>query len=97
MLCLLRKAVKALVILIPLLGSTYLIFITPVGDDRVSRTIFSYSNAIIQSTQVSQPLLPTSVSRGQAGATLYHHWVRVVCRVTPFSPARRRLHGRPFS
>ncbi|KAI0208672.1 Corticotropin-releasing factor receptor 2 [Lamellibrachia satsuma] len=46
-----RKAVKATLILFPLLGATYLIFITHTGGDLVSRKVFTYFNAFMQATQ----------------------------------------------
>ncbi|KAK2187897.1 hypothetical protein NP493_151g02025 [Ridgeia piscesae] len=46
-----RKAVKATLILFPLLGVTYVIFITPTGGDQVSQKVFTYCNAFLQATQ----------------------------------------------
>lgn len=47
-----RKAVKATVILLPLLGVTYVLFITPPSDTAIARRSFVYINAVLQSTQV---------------------------------------------
>lgn len=46
-----RKAVKATVILLPLLGLTYVLFIVEPAGDPVTTTVFKYFNAILQSTQ----------------------------------------------
>ncbi|XP_055935778.1 diuretic hormone receptor-like [Argiope bruennichi] len=47
-----RKAAKALLVLIPLLGTTYmLVIVTP--SHRTARVIFSYLQAVLLSTQVS--------------------------------------------
>ena len=50
--CLCRKAVKATLILLPLLGVTHVLLITPPGDTTLSKNIFVYFNAVLQSTQV---------------------------------------------
>ncbi|XP_064614444.1 corticotropin-releasing factor receptor 1-like [Liolophura sinensis] len=46
-----KKVVRATVILLPLLGLTYVIFITPLGNDKVSHAVFGYFNAFLQSFQ----------------------------------------------
>jgi len=48
-----RKAVKATVILFPLLGITYVLFIMPPSDHRKVQVTFKYINAVLQSFQVS--------------------------------------------
>jgi hypothetical protein len=48
-----RKAVRATVVLLPLLGISYVIFITNPGDSNVSKQVFVYFNSVLQSTQVS--------------------------------------------
>lgn len=47
-----RKAARATVILFPLLGITYIIFLSHPPGQKVSLNIFKYVNAILQSTQV---------------------------------------------
>ena len=47
-----RKAVKATVILFPLLGITYVLFIVPPSDQPQVHIVFNYINAILQSLQV---------------------------------------------
>ncbi|CAG5132410.1 unnamed protein product, partial [Candidula unifasciata] len=46
-----RKAVRATVVLVPLLGLTYILFIKPPFDDRILNSIFQHVNALLQSTQ----------------------------------------------
>ncbi|XP_077978174.1 corticotropin-releasing factor receptor 2-like [Glandiceps talaboti] len=47
-----RKAVKATVVLLPLLGLTYILFfMNPAKDSTTARLIFFYFNGILQSTQ----------------------------------------------
>ncbi|KAL3831317.1 hypothetical protein ACJMK2_023084 [Sinanodonta woodiana] len=46
-----RKAVKATIILIPLLGITYVLFIAPPSDVQTVKTVFLYINAVLQSFQ----------------------------------------------
>jgi len=48
-----RKAVKATVLLFPLLGMTYVIFIWPPSNDRIFIEVHQYINAFLQSFQVS--------------------------------------------
>lgn len=47
-----KKAVKGTVILLPLLGIIFIVFITPPGEDETVHTVFIYINAVLQSTQV---------------------------------------------
>ena len=49
-----RKAVRATLILFPLLGVTYVLFITSPSDNPISRRMFVYFNAVLQSFQVGQ-------------------------------------------
>ncbi|XP_071102260.1 corticotropin-releasing factor receptor 1-like [Haliotis cracherodii] len=46
-----RKAVKATIILFPLLGVTYVLFLIPPSNDHVVQTVFQYANAFLQSFQ----------------------------------------------
>lgn len=48
-----RKAVKATLVLLPLLGITYMLFfVNPGGEDEVARIVFIYFNSILESFQV---------------------------------------------
>lgn len=47
----LRKAVKATVLLFPLLGMTYVLFIWPPSNDRIFIEVHQYINAFLQSFQ----------------------------------------------
>ncbi|XP_025762308.1 corticotropin-releasing factor receptor 1 isoform X4 [Oreochromis niloticus] len=47
-----RKAVKATLVLLPLLGITYMLFfVNPGGEDEVARIVFIYFNSILESFQ----------------------------------------------
>ncbi|XP_041366897.1 corticotropin-releasing factor receptor 1-like [Gigantopelta aegis] len=46
-----RKAVKATIILFPLLGVTYVLFLIPPSNNHVVHTVFQYANALLQSFQ----------------------------------------------
>ncbi|ELU10073.1 hypothetical protein CAPTEDRAFT_93223 [Capitella teleta] len=46
-----RKAVRATLILFPLLGVTYVVFISPPNDGALAKRAFVYFNAILQSLQ----------------------------------------------
>ena len=48
-----RKASKALLVLIPLFGLTYLIVLVPPTSDGLDKRIFEITRAILLSTQVS--------------------------------------------
>uniref|UniRef100_A0A8P0T4A8 Corticotropin-releasing factor receptor 1 n=1 Tax=Canis lupus familiaris TaxID=9615 RepID=A0A8P0T4A8_CANLF len=50
-----RKAVKATLVLLPLLGITYMLFFVNPGEDEVSRVIFIYFNSFLESFQVLPP------------------------------------------
>lgn len=49
-----KKATKALLVLIPLLGITYLVVLMVPQDDSVSSNLFTYLQAFLISTQVSR-------------------------------------------
>ncbi|BFZ02239.1 hypothetical protein BsWGS_05278 [Bradybaena similaris] len=49
--CEYRKAVKATIVLVPLLGVTYILFIKPPFDGDILNSIFQHANALLQSTQ----------------------------------------------
>ncbi|XP_013399024.1 corticotropin-releasing factor receptor 1 isoform X1 [Lingula anatina] len=46
-----RKAVKATLILMPLVGATYMLFLYPPSNDPITTKVFRYTNAFLQSTQ----------------------------------------------
>ncbi|XP_062937354.1 corticotropin-releasing factor receptor 1 [Cynocephalus volans] len=46
-----RKAVKATLVLLPLLGITYMLFFVNPGEDEVSRAVFIYFNSFLESFQ----------------------------------------------
>uniref|UniRef100_A0A673VDY8 Corticotropin-releasing factor receptor 1 n=1 Tax=Suricata suricatta TaxID=37032 RepID=A0A673VDY8_SURSU len=50
-----RKAVKATLVLLPLLGITYMLFFVTPGEDEVSRVVFIYFNSFLESFQVLPP------------------------------------------
>lgn len=54
-----RKAVKATLVLLPLLGITYMLFFVNPGEDEISRIVFIYFNSFLESFQVrSSALVP---------------------------------------
>ncbi|XP_066193050.1 corticotropin-releasing factor receptor 1 isoform X1 [Sylvia atricapilla] len=46
-----RKAVKATLVLLPLLGITYMLFFVNPGEDEISRIVFIYFNSFLESFQ----------------------------------------------
>nr|XP_009667478.1 PREDICTED: corticotropin-releasing factor receptor 2 isoform X2 [Struthio camelus australis] len=48
-----RKAVKATLVLLPLLGITYMLFFVNPGEDDISQIVFIYFNSFLQSFQLS--------------------------------------------
>lgn len=46
-----RKAVKATLVLLPLLGITYMLFFVNPGEDELSQIVFIYFNSFLQSFQ----------------------------------------------
>lgn len=49
---------KATLVLLPLLGITYMLFFVNPGEDEVSRVVFIYFNSLLESFQVWPPSLP---------------------------------------
>ncbi|CAG03022.1 unnamed protein product, partial [Tetraodon nigroviridis] len=47
-----RKAVKATLVLLPLLGITYMLFFVNPGEDEISKIVFIYFNSFLESFQV---------------------------------------------
>lgn len=48
-----RKAVKATLVLLPLLGITYMLFFVNPGEDEISQSVFIYFNSFLESFQVN--------------------------------------------
>jgi hypothetical protein len=48
--------VKATLVLLPLLGITYMLFFVNPGEDEVSRVVFIYFNSFLESFQVPPSL-----------------------------------------
>lgn len=48
---------KATLVLLPLLGITYMLFFVNPGEDEVSRVVFIYFNSFLESFQVQRPPL----------------------------------------
>lgn len=46
---------KATLVLLPLLGITYMLFFVNPGEDEVSRVVFIYFNSFLESFQVPTP------------------------------------------
>lgn len=65
-----RKAVKATLVLLPLLGITYMLFFVNPGEDEISRIVFIYFNSFLESFQVrSSALAPSqALTKGCGGA-----------------------------
>lgn len=72
-----KKATKALLVLIPLLGITYLVVLTVPKDDSVGSNLFTYLQAFLISTQVSWLTLVISKSILKLSLLQFH-------RVSPF-------------
>lgn len=65
-----RKAVKATLVLLPLLGITYMLFFVNPGEDEISRIVFIYFNSFLESFQVKSSALAPSqaLTKGCGGA-----------------------------
>ncbi|KAG8014235.1 Corticotropin-releasing factor receptor 2 [Nibea albiflora] len=85
-----RKAVKATLVLLPLLGITYMLFFVNPGEDDISQIVFIYFNSFLQSFQVRS-----------AVRKRWHRWqdnhalrVRVARAMSiPTSPTRISFHS----
>ncbi|XP_008583600.1 PREDICTED: corticotropin-releasing factor receptor 1 isoform X2 [Galeopterus variegatus] len=85
-----RKAVKATLVLLPLLGITYMLFFVNPGEDEVSRAVFIYFNSFLESFQVRSAIRKR-----------WHRWqdkhsirARVARAVSiPTSPTRVSFHS----
>lgn len=56
-----RKAVKATLVLLPLLGITYMLFFVNPGEDEISQIVFIYFNSFLESFQVRKRLAVVQV------------------------------------
>uniref|UniRef100_F7G3M9 Corticotropin releasing hormone receptor 2 n=1 Tax=Ornithorhynchus anatinus TaxID=9258 RepID=F7G3M9_ORNAN len=99
-----RKAVKATLVLLPLLGITYMLFFVNPGDDDVSQIVFIYFNSFLQSFQgffVSVFYCFLNGEVRSAARKRWHRWqdhhsLRArVARATslPTSPTRISFHS----
>ncbi|KAM7371348.1 hypothetical protein PAMP_008601 [Pampus punctatissimus] len=85
-----RKAVKATLVLLPLLGITYMLFfVNPGGEDEVAQIVFIYFNSILESFQVRSAVRKHWI-RWQD-----HHSIRSRAMRTsqPTSPSRVSFHS----
>ena len=69
--CLHRKAVKATLVLLPLLGITYMLFFVNPGEDDISQIVFIYFNSFLQSFQVRLWVI-MQCDTGQCSPALTH-------------------------
>uniref|UniRef100_A0A3B3XTG5 G-protein coupled receptors family 2 profile 2 domain-containing protein n=1 Tax=Poecilia mexicana TaxID=48701 RepID=A0A3B3XTG5_9TELE len=60
-----RKAVKATLVLLPLLGITYMLFFVNPGKDEISQMVFIYFNSFLVSFQVGFILHSTKKQKKQ--------------------------------
>uniref|UniRef100_A0A8C0ITG6 Corticotropin releasing hormone receptor 2 n=1 Tax=Chelonoidis abingdonii TaxID=106734 RepID=A0A8C0ITG6_CHEAB len=89
-----RKAVKATLVLLPLLGITYMLFFVNPGEDDISQIVFIYFNSFLQSFQVGENV--RSATRKRWHRWQDHHALRVrVARAMsiPTSPTRISFHS----
>uniref|UniRef100_A0A3B4ANU5 Corticotropin-releasing factor receptor 1 n=1 Tax=Periophthalmus magnuspinnatus TaxID=409849 RepID=A0A3B4ANU5_9GOBI len=85
-----RKAVKATLVLLPLLGITYMLFFVNPGEDEISQSVFIYFNSFLESFQVRS-----------AVRKRFHRWQEqhsIRARMTqamsiPTSPSRVSFHS----
>ena len=99
-----RKAVKATLVLLPLLGITYMLFFVNPGEDDLSQIVFIYFNSFLQSFQGFFVSVFYCFFNGEVRAALRkrwhrwqdHHALRVpVARAMsiPTSPTRISFHS----
>lgn len=53
---------KATLVLLPLLGITYMLFFVNPGEDEVSQVVFIYFNSFLESFQVPTPTPPSALA-----------------------------------
>ncbi|KAM5156848.1 corticotropin-releasing factor receptor 2 [Mantella aurantiaca] len=99
-----RKAVKATLVLLPLLGITYMLFFVNPGEDDVSQIVFIYFNSFLQAFQgffVSVFYCFLNGEVRSAARKRWHRWqdhhslrVRVARAMSiPTSPTRISFHS----
>uniref|UniRef100_A0A8C9KEA1 Corticotropin releasing hormone receptor 2 n=1 Tax=Panthera tigris altaica TaxID=74533 RepID=A0A8C9KEA1_PANTA len=99
-----RKAVKATLVLLPLLGITYMLFFINPGEDDLSQIVFVYFNSFLQSFQGFFVSVFYCFFNGEVRSAVRkrwhrwqdHHSLRVpVARATsiPTSPTRISFHS----
>ncbi|XP_043922676.1 corticotropin-releasing factor receptor 2 isoform X2 [Protopterus annectens] len=99
-----RKAVKATLVLLPLLGITYMLFFVNPGEDDISQIVFIYFNSFLQSFQgffVSVFYCFLNGEVRSAARKRWHRWqdnhslrVRVARAMSiPTSPTRISFHS----
>ncbi|XP_035002565.1 corticotropin-releasing factor receptor 1 isoform X2 [Hippoglossus stenolepis] len=99
-----RKAVKATLVLLPLLGITYMLFFVNPGEDEISQNVFIYFNSFLESFQgffvsVFYCFLNSEVR--SAARKRFHRWqeqhsirVRMTQAMSiPTSPSRVSFHS----
>ncbi|CAB3374658.1 Hypothetical predicted protein [Cloeon dipterum] len=92
-----RKATKALVVLIPLLGVTYILMIAG-PSEGLSAAIYAYVRAIMLSTQGFTVSLFYCFLNTEVQNTLRHHWQRwQTARSINGTGAARSLYHQPTS
>uniref|UniRef100_A0A8C7SNU8 Corticotropin-releasing factor receptor 2 n=1 Tax=Oncorhynchus mykiss TaxID=8022 RepID=A0A8C7SNU8_ONCMY len=92
-----RKAVKATLVLLPLLGITYMLFFVNPGEDDISQIVFIYFNSFLQSFQYFIVIFQVR----SAARKRWHRWqdnhalrVRVARAMSiPTSPTRISFHS----
>ncbi|KAM9095383.1 corticotropin-releasing factor receptor 2 isoform 2-T2 [Sarcophilus harrisii] len=99
-----RKAVKATLVLLPLLGITYMLFFVNPGDDDLSQIVFIYFNSFLQSFQGFFVSVFYCFLNGEVRAAVRKRWrrwqdhhslrVRVARAMSiPTSPTRISFHS----
>uniref|UniRef100_A0A2I3HJR3 Corticotropin releasing hormone receptor 1 n=1 Tax=Nomascus leucogenys TaxID=61853 RepID=A0A2I3HJR3_NOMLE len=86
-----RKAVKATLVLLPLLGITYMLFFVNPGEDEVSRVVFIYFNSFLESFQVHRGLEGRRWHRWQDKHSIRARVARAMS--IPTSPTRVSFHS----
>uniref|UniRef100_A0A667ZDD3 Corticotropin releasing hormone receptor 2 n=1 Tax=Myripristis murdjan TaxID=586833 RepID=A0A667ZDD3_9TELE len=99
-----RKAVKATLVLLPLLGITYMLFFVNPGEDDISQIVFIYFNSFLQSFQGFFVSVFYCFLNGEVRSAVrkrWHRWqdnhalrVRVARAMSiPTSPTRISFHS----
>ncbi|XP_051249610.1 corticotropin-releasing factor receptor 1 isoform X5 [Dicentrarchus labrax] len=100
-----RKAVKATLVLLPLLGITYMLFfVNPGGEDEVAQIVFIYFNSILESFQGFFVSVFYCFLNSEVRSAVRKHWIRwqdrhsfrsraVRATSLPTSPSRVSFHS----